>query len=50
MTYMKENLRMIREKAMVCVCNKEIGVCKYANGDKYEGEWKNDMRDGKGTV
>jgi hypothetical protein len=25
------------------------GVCYYNNGDKYEGEWKNDKKEGTGT-
>lgn len=27
-----------------------IGTYHYLHGDKYEGEWKNDEKDGKGTV
>lgn len=27
-----------------------IGVYNYANGDKYEGEWKDDKRQGKGKA
>jgi hypothetical protein len=23
-------------------------VLTYANGDRYEGDWRNDMKDGKG--
>jgi len=26
------------------------GTLTCANGDKYEGEWKNDKKEGKGTV
>ncbi len=30
--------------------NKEgKGVYTYADGDKYDGEWKNDKREGKGV-
>jgi len=24
------------------------GVCLYPNGDKYDGEWKDDLKDGRG--
>jgi hypothetical protein len=24
------------------------GVCLYPNGDKYDGEWKDSLKDGKG--
>lgn len=27
-----------------------LGTYKYLNGDRYEGEWKNDKKDGKGTL
>lgn len=27
-----------------------IGVYKYANGNKYEGEWKLNKKNGKGTA
>jgi len=38
---------------MTCVTEKvmhatSIGIYYYANGDKFEGEWKNNNRDGKG--
>ena len=23
---------------------------EYANGDKYDGEWRNDVKEGKGTL
>jgi len=26
-----------------------IGTCYYANGDKYQGQYKDDKRDGKGN-
>lgn len=26
------------------------GVCKYANGDVYEGDWDNDKKEGKGVL
>jgi len=26
-----------------------IGIYKWANGDKYEGEFKNDKKEGKGV-
>lgn len=25
-----------------------VDMCYYENGDKYEGSWSNDKRDGKG--
>lgn len=45
--YTKGNGRMTRE--MELVKNKNIiGKQEYANGDKYEGEWKDDKRNGNG--
>jgi len=35
---------------MVFRLYKFLGTMKYADGSKYEGEWKNDMRAGKGTL
>jgi len=26
-----------------------LGECNYANDDKYKGEWRNDMKHGKGN-
>lgn len=27
-----------------------VGILNYANGDKYNGKWKDDKKDGKGIV
>jgi len=27
-----------------------VGEFYYPNGEKYEGDWKNDMRNGRGTL
>lgn len=27
-----------------------VGIMCYPNGDKYDGEWKEDMKEGKGRV
>jgi len=27
-----------------------LGKCHYANGDEYEGNWKNDLREGIGNL
>ena len=29
---------------------KKEGIFYYNNGDRYEGDWKNDKRDGKGDL
>ena len=26
-----------------------VGIMHYANGDRYEGEWKKGIKEGKGT-
>lgn len=33
---------------MVSLCCKVIGTMQYGNKDRYEGEWKDDKRAGKG--
>ena len=26
------------------------GICDYPNGDRYDGEWKDDLKDGRGKL
>jgi len=35
---------------MVSYRNKVIGILICANGDVYKGEWKNDLKNGKGLL
>ena len=45
---MKSNISQIDEKFEDN--NREgFSICNYANGDCYIGEWKNNMKDGKGS-
>ena len=43
----KENLEMIKNKEEVLRIV-ILGVLNYNNNEKYDGEWKNDLKDGKG--
>jgi len=45
----KEIGEMIKEMEKVDFLNEWIGVQIYANGDKYEGEWLNNLKEGNGT-
>lgn len=48
---MKGALRMIKRTTMVLDNIQHfLGVCKYSNGDIYEGLFKNDKKNGKGTL
>lgn len=40
--------RMIREMDLVIISFTVIGVIEYYNGDQYNGEWKDNVKDGKG--
>ena len=40
---------MTREAVKV-LCNASVGLCVYANNDKYEGEWRDDQKCGKGIM
>ena len=49
----KKNHILQRGGEMECVvgnCKNEPGTMIYANGNKYEGEWKDDKRHGKGKL
>lgn len=46
---MRGSGRTIRETGTVAE-EVTLGTCSYADGDKYEGEWKDDKRDGEGTM
>jgi len=41
---------MEKEKLKVNNELKAIGTLYYSNGNKYEGEWKNDKMEGKGIL
>ena len=41
---------LIKKKEEVKFEKKSVGTMIYSNGDKYEGEWKNDTKDGKGRL
>jgi len=43
-----ENGKMIWGMGKVTNLNKSIGTQYYNNGDRYNGQWKDDMRVGKG--
>jgi len=57
---MKVNIKMEKNQEKVninyLICNYNIinvfniGIYFYQNGDQYEGEWKNDKRNGIGTL
>jgi len=38
------------ERGFGMVLSSYIAVYKYANGDKYEGDWKDEMRNGLGKI
>lgn len=42
--------RMIKRMERVIIYNIIIGTQYYANGDRYEGEWRDDERNGKGNI
>ncbi len=46
---MMENGKMVNVMAMVIIPITHIGKLKCANGDEYEGEWKDDKRNGQGN-
>jgi len=46
---MKVNIRKIRGKEKVLLIKVRIGILIYTNGDKYEGEFKDDKKEGKGN-
>ena len=39
--------KIIKKKEKVFIYSNNLGILKYANGDKYEGEWLNDKMNGK---
>jgi hypothetical protein len=47
---MKDSGTMISKTEMVQVDGKSLGKYKYENGEVYEGDWKEDQRDGKGNT
>lgn len=44
----KETSKMIRRMAKVQRLTNPIGIHYYPNGDKYDGEWKNNNKEGQG--
>lgn len=44
----KENLKMTRNAVLV-MFQLILGTYYYTNGNKYQGEWKNDKVNGKGN-
>lgn len=40
---------MIRRMDKVLIMIKPLGAQNYNNGDKYEGQWKNNVKSGEGT-
>jgi len=47
---MKENGKTVREMDKVYVYRRLIGVFYYADGQRYDGHWVNDNREGEGKV
>jgi len=45
---MKDNGKIIREVGKVIVYHKEVGVLVKSNNERYEGDWRDDKRNGKG--
>jgi hypothetical protein len=46
----REALRMILSRVMVLRYLKKIGTTYYPNGDRHEGEYKDNLRNGKGNM
>jgi len=40
--------RTIKSPAKVPFTSHRVGVCEYANGNRYKGEWENDKKNGQG--
>jgi len=47
---MKENGRKMKKVVKVFYLSKEIGVMVYNNGERFEGEWQDDKRNGEGLI
>ena len=47
---MKAHGALAKRMVMVNCLSKCIGIYYYPNGDRYDGEWKNDEKDGKGKT
>lgn len=41
--------RKIRKMALVFLFVHFLGLCSYANGDTYDGQWKDDLKNDKGV-
>lgn len=45
---MTEIGQVIKRQDLVELMNKGVGIYEYPNGDRYEGEWNDDNKEGTG--